>query len=50
MLHPFNEDQATAIASLDRLAGVDAGFLLPGHGEPWSQGTQAAIEAARRRA
>jgi glyoxylase-like metal-dependent hydrolase (beta-lactamase superfamily II) len=42
-----NENQAQARASLERIAGVHADLLLPGHGEPWSQGSAAAVARAR---
>jgi glyoxylase-like metal-dependent hydrolase (beta-lactamase superfamily II) len=32
----FNADTRQALASLDRLADLDASLALPGHGEPWS--------------
>jgi len=32
--------------SLAALGGVDAGTVLPGHGEPWTQGAAAAVERA----
>jgi glyoxylase-like metal-dependent hydrolase (beta-lactamase superfamily II) len=40
-------DSAAAWASLDRLAALDATTVLTGHGEPWTQGTAAAVERAR---
>lgn len=48
-LHRFNEDRATARASLDVLASLDAEVLLFGHGDPWTSGTDSAIDHARRR-
>jgi glyoxylase-like metal-dependent hydrolase (beta-lactamase superfamily II) len=33
-------------ASLRALESVDAGTVLPGHGEPWTQGVRAAVERA----
>lgn len=42
------EDVDLAAASLDRIAGLDAGLLLPGHGDPWRAGTSAAVVEARR--
>ena len=45
----FTHDSAAALASLDRLARVPASLLLPGHGEPFTDGPQAAVEHARRR-
>jgi glyoxylase-like metal-dependent hydrolase (beta-lactamase superfamily II) len=44
---PFTADAATALASLDRLAGIEARWILPGHGQPWTGGTAAAIAAVR---
>ncbi len=47
---PFSADPAQAVASLERLAGLDAAWILPGHGEPWTGGTKAAIAAVRQSA
>ena len=44
---PFTADVPAALASLDRVAGIDARWLLPGHGQPWTGGVPAAIEAVR---
>jgi glyoxylase-like metal-dependent hydrolase (beta-lactamase superfamily II) len=44
---PFTADPATALASLDRLRAVEAGLLLPGHGEPWRGGVEQAIQLVR---
>ncbi len=44
---PFTDDPALAEASLDRLAALDAEWVLPGHGAPW-HGSPAAIAAAVR--
>jgi glyoxylase-like metal-dependent hydrolase (beta-lactamase superfamily II) len=41
------KDVERALASLDRLAGVEADVLLPGHGEPWRDGTAEAVRLAR---
>jgi glyoxylase-like metal-dependent hydrolase (beta-lactamase superfamily II) len=41
-----NSDQA--LASLDRLARIDARLVLPGHGTPWDDGVEAAVDSARR--
>jgi glyoxylase-like metal-dependent hydrolase (beta-lactamase superfamily II) len=49
-LAPFTADAGQALASLDRLAGIEARWLLPGHGQPWTGGTAAAIAAARESA
>jgi glyoxylase-like metal-dependent hydrolase (beta-lactamase superfamily II) len=43
-----NADSDQAMSSLDRLAGVQARTVLPGHGGPWRDGVAAAVEAARR--
>jgi glyoxylase-like metal-dependent hydrolase (beta-lactamase superfamily II) len=40
-------DSARALRSLDDLAATRAAVVLPGHGEPWSDGIQAAVEHAR---
>ena len=47
MIAPFTADPSTALRSLDRLDGIEAGWLLPGHGEPWTGGVAAAIERVR---
>jgi glyoxylase-like metal-dependent hydrolase (beta-lactamase superfamily II) len=44
----FNQDSGQAIASLDRLEPVEAPVMLFGHGDPWREGTGAAVAAARR--
>jgi glyoxylase-like metal-dependent hydrolase (beta-lactamase superfamily II) len=44
---PFTADAAEALASLDLLAGIEARWILPGHGQPWTAGTAAAIAAVR---
>ena len=43
----FNESSEQALASLERLEGVEAPLILFGHGDPWTEGTAAAISAAR---
>jgi glyoxylase-like metal-dependent hydrolase (beta-lactamase superfamily II) len=43
----FNESSEQALASLDRLEGEEAGTILFGHGEPWTDGVAAAVAAAR---
>ena len=45
---PFTADADQATASLGRLEGVDAGFVLPGHGEPWTGGIAEAIRLVRQ--
>lgn len=42
---PFTDDPAQALASLERLRGTNARWVLPGHGTPWSDGVAAAIDA-----
>jgi glyoxylase-like metal-dependent hydrolase (beta-lactamase superfamily II) len=49
LIAPFTADPSTALRSLDRLTGIEAGWLLPGHGEPWTNGVAAAIERVRAR-
>jgi hypothetical protein len=49
-LHRFNEDRDGALASLDRLARVDAEIMLFGHGDPWRGEPRRAVEMARQRA
>src|SRR4051812_35029074 len=36
MIAPFTADRGQALASLTRLDDVDAKYVLPGHGEPWT--------------
>lgn len=43
----FNASTEQALASLDRLAPLDAGTLLFGHGRPWTGGAAAAVARAR---
>lgn len=45
---PFTADTPQALASLDRLAGVQARLVLPGHGDPWADGIESAVAAVRR--
>jgi glyoxylase-like metal-dependent hydrolase (beta-lactamase superfamily II) len=47
MIAPFSADRATAVASLARLDGVEAAWLLPGHGLPWTNGVDAAVRKIR---
>lgn len=44
----FTHDGAAALAALDRLDALDAAVILPGHGGPFTGGTHAAAELARR--
>jgi glyoxylase-like metal-dependent hydrolase (beta-lactamase superfamily II) len=50
MIAPFTADPETALRSLDRLDGIEAGWVLPGHGGPWTGGVAAAIAIVRARA
>jgi glyoxylase-like metal-dependent hydrolase (beta-lactamase superfamily II) len=43
----FAADPDQALASLARLETVEAAWLLPGHGAPWTDGVAAAVSAAR---
>ncbi|MDR6970583.1 MBL fold metallo-hydrolase [Leifsonia shinshuensis] len=44
---PFTDDQAGSSASLEKLAGLDVDFVIPGHGPAWTQGAPALIAAYR---
>ena len=41
---PFTLDQAEADASFQRLAQIEAHWVLPGHGPAWSGGTGEAVQ------
>jgi glyoxylase-like metal-dependent hydrolase (beta-lactamase superfamily II) len=43
MIAPFTADRATARRSLERLRDIDTHWLLPGHGQPWSEGVPGAL-------
>ena len=43
----FNTDNKQAFASLARFDGVDAGLVLPGHGQPWTGGLAEAVGLVR---
>ena len=45
---PHTADADMAAQSLDILTRTDAQTLLPGHGEPWTDGISSAVEIARR--
>ena len=49
-LSPFNADRGQALNSLERLHGVDARLVLPGHGEAWADGIDEAVRLVRERA
>jgi glyoxylase-like metal-dependent hydrolase (beta-lactamase superfamily II) len=44
----FTHDSAAALAALGRLDGLDAGTLLPGHGQPFTGSPHAAAQQARQ--
>ncbi|MFE7843946.1 MBL fold metallo-hydrolase [Microbacterium sp. NPDC057407] len=46
---PFTDEPDQALTSLDRLAGIEATWVLPGHGTPW-KGSPADVAAAVRAA
>lgn len=43
----FNVSNTQALESLSAYEGIEAGLLLPGHGEPWTEGVDAALAGAR---
>ena len=45
---PHTADADMAVESLDVLARTGAQLVLPGHGEPWTDGIRSAVETARR--
>ena len=44
---PFSADPARALESLTTIAQTGARWVLPGHGEPWQNGADAAVREAR---
>jgi glyoxylase-like metal-dependent hydrolase (beta-lactamase superfamily II) len=46
---PFSQDPEQALRSLERLDGIEAGLVLPGHGEPWRSGVAEAVRRVRAR-
>lgn len=44
---PFTDDPAQALDSLDRIAGLSASWVLPGHGAPWQTSPAEVGEAVR---
>ncbi len=46
-LAPFTLDPGQALASLARLDGVEATWVLPGHGEPWDGGLPTVLREIR---
>jgi glyoxylase-like metal-dependent hydrolase (beta-lactamase superfamily II) len=47
MSSAFSVSSAQAMESLGRFEGIDAGVVLPGHGDPWSDGVPALVARAR---
>ena len=47
---PFTLDTEQARASLDRLEGLSAKWVLPGHGAPWNGGVEEAVRLIREAA
>lgn len=43
-----NRDSGQALSSLGRLDGIASRLVLPGHGTPWRDGIEAAVDSARR--
>ncbi|MEV4222250.1 MBL fold metallo-hydrolase [Nonomuraea sp. NPDC049725] len=46
---PFTDDPAEALSSLDRISGLPASWVLPGHGAPWRispAGVREAVQSA----
>ena len=44
---PFCADATLAVESLGRLDGLEAGFVLPGHGQAWTGGVAEAVRLVR---
>ncbi|MEV4224936.1 MBL fold metallo-hydrolase [Nonomuraea sp. NPDC049725] len=44
---PFTDDPATALSSLNRITGLPASWVLPGHGAPWRTSPPQVSEAVR---
>ena len=47
---PFTIEPEQALASLSHLAGVDATWVLPGHGPAWDRGVPEAVRLTREAA
>ncbi|WP_136708825.1 MBL fold metallo-hydrolase [Agromyces sp. H66] len=47
---PFTDDPRGALASLARLEGLGATWVLPGHGTPWNRGVDEAVREVNRAA
>ena len=46
-ISPFTADPDQALASLRRLEGIEAKWLLPGHGDAWTDGVGEAVRQVR---
>jgi glyoxylase-like metal-dependent hydrolase (beta-lactamase superfamily II) len=49
-LAPFTADREQALASLSRLDGLAATYVLPGHGQVWTRGVDEAVRLVRESA
>ena len=49
-LAPFTLDPAAALASLGALDGIEARWVLPGHGDAWTGGVGEALRQIREAA
>ena len=47
---PFSADARQAVESLGRLDGIEAGLVLPGHGQVWTGGVAEAVRIIRSQA
>ena len=45
---PFTDDPGEALASLEHLEGIEADWVLPGHGGPWTQGVEQLLHDIRK--
>lgn len=45
---PFTQDESAAIEALDRWKGIEARWVLPGHGHPWDDGVDEAVSGIER--
>ncbi|HJX07265.1 MAG TPA: MBL fold metallo-hydrolase [Actinomycetota bacterium] len=46
---PFTADASQAVTSLKRIEDIDASYVLPGHGDPWTDGVSQAVQLVRQR-
>ena len=49
LIAPFTADADEAVRSLARIENVEAGWVLPGHGEVWTGGVAEAVRLVRER-